>query len=91
MGIYCVAAALVAAYTRQALAGYKSNAVIMLTVMYLFKVFLDPVYSLGICIVCSYPLRAFFNLSMVGIVAYPIAMIFINRDYYAKRADLFVK
>jgi len=91
MGILCLGAAVLALLTRFALAGYKRNAISLLSGMYLCNALVNPLYHLMISIFCSVPLGEVFDSSIIGGFVVPIAMIFINRDYYGKRAELFVK
>ena len=91
MGILCTGAAVLALITRFALAGFKRNAIALLSAVYLCNALVNPLYTLMIKLFTSVPTDGMFSASLFSGVAVPIAMIFINRDYYAKRADLFVK
>lgn len=91
MGLLCVGAVVITISARFALAGYKANALGLLCLMYVCNALMNPLYFVLCSIFAGVPLGELFNSSVIGQIIGPVAMIFINRDYYTKRAALFTR
>jgi len=75
--------------TRFALAGYRTKGPRMLGGVYAANAVIAVVYAVLASVVSGLPLGDMLDSSSIGSLIGSVAMIFINRDYYGKRAVLF--
>lgn len=86
-GVVCIGLGVLLIITRFQLAGYKSSGPAMLTITYIAALAVSVLYSLIASGITGLSLLELVNPASLG---GSIAMIFINRAYYNKRAELFV-
>ena len=91
MGLACVGLAVFGILTRFALAGYKAKGPRMLMICYAANAAASVLYLLLVSAVTGMALSEVLDSSTIGSLVGSIAMIFINNNYYSKRAELFVK
>ena len=86
-GLVCIGLGVLLIITRFQLAGYKSSGPAMLTITYIATLAVSVLYILIASGITGLSLLELINPASIGS---SIAMIFINRAYYSKRAELFV-
>ena len=91
MGIVCLGILVFTVMTRFALAGYQAKGPKMLMVVYALNAVMSIVYVLLASMVSGLPLGDLMGSDVIGSLIGSAAMIFINRDYYNKRAALFTR
>lgn len=91
MGLIELAMAVFSIITRFALAGYQAKAPKMLLLVYAINGSLTIVYAVLASAVSGLPLGDLLDSSTIGSLVACVALIFYNRDYYAKRAELFTR
>ena len=91
VGAALIALAALAIFTRFRLAGYHKNGPDLVTLMYASTIIINVIYYIGIAIVLPDDIADAVNTSslITGSLT-SIAMIFINKTYFEKRASLFV-
>ena len=91
VGAALIALAALAIFTRFRLAGYHKNGPKLLTLMYASTIIINVIYYIGVAIVLPDAIADAVNTSslITGSLT-SIAMIFINKTYFEKRASLFV-
>ena len=87
MGLASIALAVMLIVTRFSLAGYKKNGPKLLTIAYALNIAIALIYPL---IASSVTNLGFGDLLNPSSLASSAAMLFVNKNYYAKRAHLFV-
>lgn len=90
MGAVAVGIAVYAIMTRFALAKYQAKGPRMLTTLYVLNLAHSLIYPLLVSVVCGMEMSEVFDSSTAGSLAGSVAMIFANKNYYAKRAHLFI-
>lgn len=88
--IVLVVLAVVAIMARMKLAGYKKDGPKFLLMLYAGALISSVVYLVLVASVCQLPLEQFMNTSAVTQLIVQLAMIFINKTYFDKRAHLFI-
>lgn len=91
MAMLMIVVAVFSIVTRFALAGYKSNGPKMLTGLYLVTMLTGVFYLIIASAVTGISLGDLIDSSSISSLISSIAMIFINKSYYGKRAHLFNK
>lgn len=89
-GIIYFAITIYMIYVRFQLAGFKQGAPGKLITVYIIQLVAPFAYYLMVSIVSHLPWSEVFDFTMIPSVIVSIAMIFVNRYYYSKRAHLFV-
>lgn len=90
IGIAMIALAGLGIYTRFRLAGYHKNGPQMLTYTYLGALIVNIAYVIGLFVVVPEIAELIDMTSTITSCAVSVAMIFVNKEYFRKRADLFI-
>lgn len=90
MGVVLIVIAVLCIITRFALAGYKASGPKLLFGMYLANVVVSILYIIIVSGITELGFGDLMNGSVAGSLIGSIAMAFINKVYYGKRAELFV-
>ena len=91
IGVLMLICAALCLFTRFQLSGYKKIGPLMLTVLYGYNIAISLIYIIGIMAVLPSEVRVYMDLSTFGSdIAVSVAVMFVNRSYFNKRADLFV-
>ncbi|MBE5811597.1 MAG: hypothetical protein E7318_11785 [Clostridiales bacterium] len=86
-GVAVIALGVLLIITRFQLAGYKAKGPSMLTICYIATLAISVLYGIIAAGITGLSLMELINPASIGT---SIAMIFINKNYYDKRSDLFV-
>lgn len=91
IGIASLAIAAFAVYTRMRLAGYHRNGPMLLSWLYIASAVVGVAYIAGLYVVVPEIVTESLDLtSTISSTVVSIAMVFVNRQYFKKRAHLFV-
>lgn len=94
LGILSILLAGIAIYTRFRLAGFHANGPKMIITLYTLSIIMNVVYCVAVMAIAGDALNAVGGAdsiisSTVGSVAVSIAMVFANKTYFQKRANMF--
>ncbi len=89
-GVVMIAVAAFTIVTRFALAGYKASGPRLLSGLYLVNAIAGIVYLIVASVVTGISLGELVDSSTITSLITSIAMVFINKSYYDKRAKLFI-
>ncbi len=90
MGLACLAVAALLIVTRFSLAGFKANGPKLLMISYAAGAAVSLLYLLIAAAVTKLPFTDLVDSSSISSIITSVAMIFVNKAYYDKRASLFV-
>lgn len=89
-GVVMIAIAIFSIVTRFALAGYKAAGPKMLMGLYIIDAAVSIVYLVVASMVTGIALGELIDSSTISSLVTGIAMVFVNKAYYGKRAELFI-
>ena len=90
MGIGMIAIAVLALYTRFRLSGFHKNGPKMLTILYLCVVILNAGYILGLMLIVPEIGNTTEIIASIASTMMSLIILFVNREYFRRRASLFV-
>ena len=91
IGIGTLALAALGIFTRVRLAGYYKNGPKLLSLTYLGGAIVNVIYIIGVYVVLPEMVTELIDMSSaISSIVTSVAMIFVNKSYFAKRASLFV-